>query len=212
MINLNYRTYWVISITAITGFSAIAYIFLKDKESVEHVQYKSEILEHTKTLKQEVVECSDKKKEELKKTLEKRSLEWMSSYFIETKETKAGEDIYFVDKDIYLGWRTYQTYCHACHGTDATGQYVGETVLGADRPAPPLLNTVCLNDKNYFVETIAKGRAGMPSWRYNPLVNTHRAEQIFLYIVALRLGLVAYAEPRHRHLRLHIENPTKHRK
>ena len=127
------------------------------------------------------------------------------------EKTEAGEPIYIVDEEIYLGWRTYQTFCHACHGTDASGQHAEtspRTVPFANRLAPPLLNTVCSGEKE-FVQKVTQGGGGMPSWSLNPLVIT-RAEHIFLYVAALKLKLLEYAEPRDRHLRLSIANPAEH--
>ena len=67
-----------------------------------------------------------------------------------------------VDRETFVGWRTYHGFCHVCHAQDA----VGSTF------APSLVDS--MQDINYdlFVERTAGGYTGqigvMPPWKDNP--------------------------------------------
>jgi mono/diheme cytochrome c family protein len=82
-----------------------------------------------------------------------------------------------VDKNTYIGWRTYHANCHVCHAQDA----VGSTF------APSLVDKLKEIDKERFIHSVAEGYKGqigvMPPWKDNPNVNKY-FEELYAYLKA----------------------------
>ncbi len=94
-----------------------------------------------------------------------------------------------VDKDTYVGWRTYHADCHVCHAQDA----VGSTF------APSLVDRLKDIDKERFMDSLANGYTGqigvMPAWKDNPNVNT-RFEALYSYLKARSDGVLQPGRPK----------------
>lgn len=83
-----------------------------------------------------------------------------------------------VDKDTYIGWRTFASQCQVCHG----GSALGSTF------APNLLERFHQRvDHARFVAVVTHGFRGqvgaMPAWKGNPNVMPH-VDQMYRYLKA----------------------------
>ncbi|MGH8223064.1 MAG: c-type cytochrome [Woeseiaceae bacterium] len=98
-----------------------------------------------------------------------------------------GEPFCYVDRDTYIGWRTFHGFCHVCHAQDA----VGSTF------APPLIDRMQTFD--LFVERTANGYTGqvgvMPPWKDNPNVSKRYAE-LYSYLRARADGVLPPGRPK----------------
>lgn len=94
-----------------------------------------------------------------------------------------------VDKETYLGWRTYHANCHVCHAQDA----IGSTF------APSLVDKLQEIDKERFMNSVGKGYKGevgvMPGWDENPNVNKYY-EQLYSYLKARSDGVLLPGRPK----------------
>ena len=101
----------------------------------------------------------------------------------------AGEPFCYVDRDTYIGWRTFHGNCHVCHAQDA----VGSTF------APNLLSRMQEFDFDMFVDSTANGYTGqvgvMPPWKDNPNVNK-RYKELFAYLKARSDGTLPPGRPK----------------
>ncbi len=101
----------------------------------------------------------------------------------------AGEPFCYVDRDTYIGWRTFHGNCHVCHAQDA----VGSTF------APNLLVRIQEFDFDTFVDRTANGYTGqvgvMPPWKDNPNVNK-KYKELFAYLKARSDGALTPGRPK----------------
>lgn len=99
-----------------------------------------------------------------------------------------GEKVCIVDKATYVGWRTFHSTCHVCHGQDAVG-----TTL-----APSLLKDI---PKDVFFNTVRNGRTGqigvMPAWGKNPNVKDF-IDDLWSYQRARADGVLKPGRPERR--------------
>jgi len=100
----------------------------------------------------------------------------------------AGEPFCYVDRDTYIGWRTFHGFCHVCHAQDAVGSSF----------APNLLSRMQDFDFDMFVERTANGYTGqvgvMPAWKDNPNINK-RYKELFAYLKARSDGALTPGRP-----------------
>jgi len=102
-----------------------------------------------------------------------------------------GESFCYVDRDTYVGWRTYHGFCHVCHAQDA----VGSTF------APSLLGRMLESDmtRDLFVDRLANGFTGqmgvMPPWKDNPNVSK-RYNELYSYLMARADGVLPPGRPK----------------
>lgn len=94
-----------------------------------------------------------------------------------------------VDKDTYIGWRTFSSQCQVCHG----GSALGSTF------APNLLDRFHQRvDHARFVEVVTNGFRGqvgaMPAWKGNPNVMPH-IDQLYRYLKARADGVLPAGRP-----------------
>ena len=94
-----------------------------------------------------------------------------------------------VDKDTYIGWRTFAAQCQVCHG----GSALGSTF------APSLLDRFHQRvDHARFVEVVTHGFRGqvgaMPAWKGNPNVMPH-IDQLYRYLKARADGVLPAGRP-----------------
>jgi mono/diheme cytochrome c family protein len=93
-----------------------------------------------------------------------------------------------VDKQTYIGWRTFHSNCHVCHAQDA----VGSTF------APSLVDRLKDIDKTRFLNSVENGYKGqigvMPAWKDNPNVNKH-FEEMYSYLKARSDGALKPGRP-----------------
>lgn len=103
-------------------------------------------------------------------------------------DAESGGKVCKVDKNTYIGWRTYSSFCLRCHGQDA----VGSTF------APSLVDRMKGIDKARFLDVVANGFTGqvgvMPPWKENPNV-TKRYEELFGYLKARANGKLLAGRP-----------------
>ena len=97
-----------------------------------------------------------------------------------------------VDKNTYIGWRTFAGQCQVCHG----GSALGSTF------APNLLDRFHQRvDHARFVEVVTNGYRGqvgvMPAWKGNPNVMPH-VDQIYRYLKARADGVLPPGRPARR--------------
>lgn len=94
-----------------------------------------------------------------------------------------------VDKDTYIGWRTFAGQCQVCHG----GSGLGSTF------APNLLDRLNQRvDHARFVEVVTNGYTGqvgaMPAWKGNPNVEPH-IDRLYAYLKARADGVLPPGRP-----------------
>ena len=97
-----------------------------------------------------------------------------------------------VDKDTYIGWRTFSAQCQVCQG----GSGLGSTF------APNLLERLQQGvDHARFVEVVTNGFRGqvgaMPAWKGNPNVMPH-VDQLYRYLQARAAGALPPGRPARR--------------
>ena len=94
-----------------------------------------------------------------------------------------------VDKNTFVGWRTYHGFCHTCHAQDA----VGSTF------APSLLERLKEIDKARFISSLENGYTGqvgvMPAWKNNPNVSK-RYDALYAYLRARSDGVLLPGRPK----------------
>lgn len=103
-------------------------------------------------------------------------------------DAKAAEQCQ-VDKDTYIGWRTFAGQCQVCHG----GSGLGSTF------APNLLERFHQRvDYPRFVEVVKNGYTGqvgaMPAWKGNPNVEPH-IDRLYRYLKARADGALPPGRP-----------------
>ena len=110
-------------------------------------------------------------------------------YTVECEKNEAeGGTICKVDKQTFIGWRTYHAVCHVCHAQDA----VGSTF------APSLVERVGAISEERFMDVLANGYTGqigvMPAWKDNPNVNK-RYDALYSYLKARADGVLPPGRP-----------------
>jgi len=94
-----------------------------------------------------------------------------------------------VDRDTYVGWRTFHAVCHTCHAQDAVGSSF----------APALLPRIRRIDKARFVQVVDQGFTGqvgvMPGWGANPNVNRYY-DELWAYLRARADGELLPGRPK----------------
>jgi len=104
-------------------------------------------------------------------------------------EESAGKTVCKVDKQTYIGWRTYHAVCHVCHAQDA----VGSTF------APSLVERLGVIDEARFMDVVANGYTGqvgvMPGWKDNPNVNK-KYNELYGYLKARADGALPPGRPK----------------
>jgi len=94
-----------------------------------------------------------------------------------------------VDKDTYVGWRTFSAQCQVCHGGSALGSTFAPNLL--DRFHERV-------DHARFVEVVTNGYRGqvgaMPAWKGNPNVMPH-VDQLYRYLKARADGALPPGRP-----------------
>lgn|GEM_PF-1061600 len=104
-------------------------------------------------------------------------------------DPEAGGNVCQVDRDTYVGWRTFHSVCHTCHAQDAVGSSF----------APALLPRIRMIDKARFLEVVDKGFTGqvgvMPGWGTNPNVNRYY-DELWAYLRARADGVLPPGRPK----------------
>lgn len=94
-----------------------------------------------------------------------------------------------VDKDTYIGWRTYHSACNHCHAQDAVGSSFAPSLV--DGPAATI-------DYSRFTQLTNDGFRGqigvMPAFKDNPNINT-RIDSIYRYLKARSDGVLPRGRP-----------------
>lgn len=94
-----------------------------------------------------------------------------------------------VDKDTYIGWRTFAAQCQVCHGGSALGSTFAPNLL--DRFHERV-------DHARFIEVVTNGFRGqvgaMPAWKGNPNVMPH-VDQLYRYLKARADGALPAGRP-----------------
>lgn len=104
-------------------------------------------------------------------------------------DPEEGGNVCQVDRDTYVGWRTFHSVCHTCHAQDAVGSSF----------APALLPRVRMMDKAHFVMVVDQGFTGqvgvMPAWGENPNVNKYY-DELWAYLRARADGVLPPGRPK----------------
>lgn len=101
---------------------------------------------------------------------------------------ESGNRFCVTDKGTYVGWRTFHSTCHACHGQNAVGSSF----------APGLLKPI---DKARFVDVVTNGYSGqigvMPAWGQNPNVKDF-IDELYAYQQARADGVLKPGRPKRK--------------
>lgn len=95
-----------------------------------------------------------------------------------------------VDRDTYVGWRTYNGNCARCHGAGGVGSSL----------APDLMQRISRKDMSYehFKQAVRDGVSGemgvMPPWGENKNV-MKRLDNVWAYLLARTDGVLAVGRP-----------------
>jgi hypothetical protein len=112
-------------------------------------------------------------------------------YTVECEVDAESGQVCYVDRDTYVGWRTFHGFCHVCHAQDA----VGSTF------APNLLERMRVIDKTRFVDVLDNGFTGqvgvMPAWKNNPNVTKHY-DALYAYLKARADDVLPPGRPQRR--------------
>lgn len=104
-------------------------------------------------------------------------------------DAATGATACLVDRDTYVGWRTFHAICHTCHGQDALGSTF----------APNLLDRLKQIDKAAYMKAMNEGFTGqmgvMPPWVNDPNVNKY-FEELWSYLLARADGVLAPGRPK----------------
>ncbi|HEX7082439.1 MAG TPA: cytochrome c [Gammaproteobacteria bacterium] len=104
-------------------------------------------------------------------------------------DPEEGGNVCFVDRNTYVGWRTFHSVCHTCHAQDAVGSSF----------APNLLERMRVIDKAEFLKALDQGFTGqvgvMPAWGANPNVNKYY-EELWSYLRARADGALPPGRPK----------------
>lgn len=104
-----------------------------------------------------------------------------------------GESFCYVDKDTYIGWRTYHGFCHVCHAQDAVGSTFAPSLV--ERMREPDMT------RELFVDRMDNGFTGqvgvMPAWKENPNVSKRYVE-LYTYLMARADGALPPGRPKRK--------------
>lgn len=102
----------------------------------------------------------------------------------------AGEPFCYVDRDTYVGWRTYHGFCHVCHAQDAVGSTFAPSLLARMRESDMT--------RELFIDRLDNGFTGqvgvMPPWKDNPNVRK-RYNELYSYLMARADGVLMPGRP-----------------
>ncbi len=112
-----------------------------------------------------------------------------SNYTVQCAPGAGAAEQCSVDKDTYIGWRTFASQCQVCHGGSALGSTFAPNLL--DRFHERV-------DHPRFVEVVTNGFRGqvgaMPAWKGNPNVIPH-VDQLYRYLKARADGALPPGRP-----------------
>jgi mono/diheme cytochrome c family protein len=112
-----------------------------------------------------------------------------SNYTVQCAPGAGAAEQCSVDKDTYIGWRTFASQCQVCHGGSALGSTFAPNLL--DRFHERV-------DHPRFVEVVTNGFRGqvgaMPAWKGNPNVMPH-VDQLYRYLKARADGALPPGRP-----------------
>src|SRR6185503_20381522 len=102
---------------------------------------------------------------------------------------EGGATVCRVDRNTYVGWRTFHGICHTCHAQDAVGSSF----------APDLLVRMRQIDKAEFMKALKEGFQGqvgvMPPWSQDPNVSKY-FEELWSYLKARSDGVLLPGRPK----------------
>ncbi len=105
----------------------------------------------------------------------------------------AGQPYCYVDRDTYVGWRTYHAFCHVCHAQDAVGSTFAPSLLGRMKESDMT--------KELFDDRLHNGFTGqmgvMPPWKDNPNVSK-RYDELYAYLMARADGALPPGRPKRK--------------
>lgn len=115
-------------------------------------------------------------------------------YWVECgHEDDYNEPFCYVDRDTYVGWRTYHGFCHVCHAQDAVGSTFAPNLL--ERMREPDMT------EELFVDRVNNGFTGqvgvMPPWKDNPNVRKYYVE-LYYYLMARADGALPPGRPKRK--------------
>lgn len=97
-----------------------------------------------------------------------------------------------VDKETYIGWRTYNSSCSHCHGQDGLGGSFAPSLVAGN---------AAVRDYTAFVRVTEEGYEGptgvMPGFNDNPNIND-KIVAIYLYLKARSDKLLPLGRPKRK--------------
>ena len=110
-------------------------------------------------------------------------------YDVQCEPGAKSADRCLVDKQTYIGWRTYHSSCSHCHGQDGLGgSFAPSLVKGGS----------AVNDYESFVRVTEEGAQGqlsvMPGFVDNPNIN-NRIDAVYAYLKARSDGQLPGGRP-----------------
>ena len=111
------------------------------------------------------------------------------TYEVQCQSGAKTADQCLVDKQTYIGWRTFHSSCNHCHGQDGLG--------GSFAPSLVSGNTA-VNDYESFVRVTQEGKQDqmsvMPGFKDNPNIND-KIDALYMYLKARSDGRLPSGRP-----------------
>jgi mono/diheme cytochrome c family protein len=112
------------------------------------------------------------------------------AYSVECAEDATRAEQCTVDKETYIGWRTYNSACSHCHGQDGLGGSFAPSLVAGN---------AAVRDYTAFVRVTEEGYQGptgvMPGFQDNPNIND-KIVAIYLYLKARSDELLPLGRPK----------------
>ncbi len=111
------------------------------------------------------------------------------TYEVQCQSGAKTADQCLVDKQTYIGWRTYHSSCNHCHGQDGRGGSFAPSLVSGN---------AAVDDYELFVRVTEEGTQSqtsvMPGFKDNPNIND-RIDALYAYLKARSDGRLPSGRP-----------------
>jgi mono/diheme cytochrome c family protein len=111
------------------------------------------------------------------------------TYVVQCQSDAKTADQCLVDKQTYIGWRTYHSSCNHCHGQDGRGGSFAPNLVSGN---------AAVDDYASFVRVTLEGTRSqtsvMPGFKDNPNIND-RIDALYAYLKARSDGRLPSGRP-----------------